>query len=78
MAEILLTSVPHPVRGQAEVLRSKVEEERLDFDKKVERIIDLDHGKTTTWFYWSPSPGVRCYTYGEATKPVEQIRLPNI
>ena len=78
MAAIVLTSRPNPVTGQAEVLGSKLGEERLDFDKKAERIIDLDQGRTAAWFYWSPSPGVRCYTYGEATEPAPQIRLPNI
>ena len=70
MTAIVLASKPNPMTEQAEVLRSKVGEDRLDFDNKAERIIDLDQARTTAWFYWSPSPGVRCYTYGEETNPV--------
>ena len=70
MTAIVLASKPNPMAEQAEVLRSKVGEDRLDFDNKAERIIDLDQARTTAWFYWSPSPGVRCYTYGEETNPV--------
>ena len=78
MTAIVLASEPNPLTEQAEDLRSSKEgEERLDIDKNVERNFRPDREVAATWFYWSPSPGVRCYFYGEATKPVE-IRLPNI
>ena len=74
MTENVPASKPNHVRGEAEVIRSKVGEDRLDSDNKAGRIIDLDQAGTTAWFYWSPSPGVRCYTYGKETNPVQQIK----
>ncbi len=47
----------------------KVDQELEDIVPEAERNFDSDQG-VTTWFYWSPSPGVRCYTYGEAPEPV--------
>ena len=51
----------------------KVEQKLQDVLPQVERSIDPDREVAATWFYWSPSPGVRCYTYGDAADPVRWI-----
>ena len=73
-----LAAKPDEVGRRPANLSFKVEPKLHDNVPQVERNFDPDREVAATWFYWSPSPGVRCYTYGKATKPVEQIKLPNI
>ena len=52
------------VEPRPATLGFKVEQELQDIVPEAEREV------AAAWFYWSPSPGVRCYTYGEATEHV--------
>ena len=47
-----------------------VEQELQEIVPQVERGFDPDREVAATWFYWCPCPGVRYYTYGEASEPV--------
>ena len=78
MVTSALSTEREEVEREPATLDLKVEQELQDIVPQAERDFNPTREVTTAWFYWSPSPGVRCYTYGEPTKPVQQIRLPNI
>ncbi len=70
MVSSALSAERDEVERQPATLGHKVEQALQDIVPRVERNSDPDREVAATWFYWCPCPGVRYYTYGEASEPV--------
>ena len=73
MVSSALSAERDEVERQAATLGLQVEQEPQDIVPQVERYFDPDREVAATWFYWCPCPGVRYYTYREASEPVYRI-----
>ena len=61
MATTMLVTKQNSVSRQIETLQVKVGEESKDLDHDAD--LSFEPSRTTAWFYWSPSAGVRFYTF---------------